>query len=121
MILCRAGKLGRQRRVGRGHFAIFLGKFGSLADRPLDRVRSLGAVEARTTLRQRRCTGAESKKARQYNELSHVRLHALSRRTASSISAVDPANDMRNVPAPRARSKSTPGVIATPASRNIRL
>ena len=54
-------------------------------------------------------------------EQPHARLHALSRRTASSISAVEPAKEMRSVPAPRARSKSTPGVVATPASASMRL
>ena len=49
-----------------------------------------------------------------------MRRQAFNRRTASSISAVEPAKEMRSVPAPRARSKSMPGVVATPASRNMR-
>lgn len=121
MILSRSRKFGRQRGIDRGHLTVVLGEFGSLADRPLDGIRGLGAVEARPDLRHCGHRRHQDKEHGRCQQPRHTRLHALRRRTASSISAVDPAKEMRSVPVPRARSKSTPGVVATPVSRSIRL
>ena len=105
--------------IGCRHLAICAGKPGVTTNGALDRRRSPGTLETRARLR--RCRRCREPRDQGQDPFHHTRLQALSRRTASSISAVEPAKEMRSVPAPRARSKSTPGVVATPASFNIRL
>ena len=89
-----------QRRIGRSHVMLGGG--------------DLGIVLGKGRRSGQRC------KQRRRRKKPHDRLHALRRRTASSISAVEPAKEMRKVPEPRARSKSMPGVVATPASPSMR-
>ena len=121
MVFCRPAQPGRERSIDCRHIAIGLRQLGVLADRTLDRGRSLSALEARAALCLCLCRLNDEKQQRRRGKPSHVGRQVLRRRTASSISPVDPAKDMRSVPVPLARSKSMPGVVATPVSRSIRL